>query len=79
MQSGSQPYSEFPSRAPAEKLTPIGRFNQRALSQIWPPGSLSRRGEEEPIEPPQTSAAMAGDGSDQRALQYEQTLVSWTG
>ena len=25
-----------------------------------------------------THAAMAGDGSDQRALQYEQTLVSWT-
>jgi len=29
--------------------------------------------------PPRDAAAMAGDGSDQRALQYEQTLVSETG
>lgn len=72
-------YLEFPLRTPVQKVTQVRHTDHCAHGEISVPGSSHFEAEKSWSSRRVQSRAMAGDGSDQRALQYEQTLVSlWT-
>lgn len=61
-----------------EKLQTARCFNHRSHTPHHTPASSHFQAENSAPRPARQSGDMAGDGSDQRALQYEQTLVSFT-
>lgn len=79
VQSTHTVYLEFLLRTPVQKVTQVRYINHCAHGEISVPGSSHFGAEKSWSGRRVQSRTMAGDGSDQRALQYEQTLVSfWT-